>query len=525
MPRQRELMLGRRDEFAVKLAFLPDPDEGRAASPENSASWGSLEIWINGHNLCSHVEQGEPVETVHWYLLPVLEWFARNWDFLLHEERLPAKNAGRNAWISMLRTVETPPGLSEHATEVWETSWTNWWARHCLLACREGGLVPNLYIRRWRDSIEFSWGHRRIAGAPEHFRFDANHGSARRDPNEVADVLFGILDGASRHLRDEMPDSPTIARLVDSVTCLEATDNRRRLGLLSGYRSDGLDAMDRWSELLSVFPNSMPGEAKNAIFGTDESKLVIRGSCQAALMFGSLSPCIDAADAQLLASKLVQYYDQNGESQSLRQMVKCEPVERNHQEAWTHGYRLANDLHEELGDRFANGPIIDIDTIYNHFGISVDEVTLQDASIRAVAMAGEHHRPAVLINKNYEYLDVQPRRFTLAHELCHILHDRAYGARLAMASGPWAPIDIEKRANAFAAMLLMPVELIETVVRGMAVPLDSAPAIWQVANALKTSFSATLEHLCNLGFVDELTRESLRAAMETQAAKTSGNGI
>jgi len=30
VPRQLEVMLGRRDLFAVKVAFLPDPDAGRA---------------------------------------------------------------------------------------------------------------------------------------------------------------------------------------------------------------------------------------------------------------------------------------------------------------------------------------------------------------------------------------------------------------------------------------------------------------------------------------------------------------
>lgn len=48
------------------------------------------------------------------------------------------------------------------------------------------------------------------------------------------------------------------------------------------------------------------------------------------------------------------------------------------------------------------------------------------------------------------------RRFTLAHEFCHLLFDRDVGAHLAIASGPWAPHDVERRANAFAAMFLMP---------------------------------------------------------------------
>ena len=198
-PRQLEIMLGRRDLFAVKVALLPDPDAGRAATREHAASWGSLEIWVNGHNLCAHIELGEPIDSVHWYLLPFLQWLASNWDFLLHEERLP-KNAGPTAWTSMRRTNEAPPTLPADEAERWEMRWHQWWGRHCLVACREGGLLPNLFIRRWRDAIEFSWGVHCLAGAPEHFRFDAFPGCGRLAPDEVAYVLFGVLDRASRHL-------------------------------------------------------------------------------------------------------------------------------------------------------------------------------------------------------------------------------------------------------------------------------------------------------------------------------------
>ena len=105
MARQREIMVGSRDRFAVKIAFLTDPDQGRAATTEHSISWGAIEIWANGHNLCRHVEQGESIDAAHWYMLPILQWLASNWDFLLHEERLPGRNAARDAWISMQRTA------------------------------------------------------------------------------------------------------------------------------------------------------------------------------------------------------------------------------------------------------------------------------------------------------------------------------------------------------------------------------------------------------------------------------------
>lgn len=47
-------------------------------------------------------------------------------------------------------------------------------------------------------------------------------------------------------------------------------------------------------------------------------------------------------------------------------------------------------------------------------------------------------------------------RFTLAHELAHLVYDRLAGTWLAQASGPWTPPGRESRANAVAAALLMP---------------------------------------------------------------------
>ena len=46
---------------------------------------------------------------------------------------------------------------------------------------------------------------------------------------------------------------------------------------------------------------------------------------------------------------------------------------------------------------------------------------------------------------------------TLGHEICHVLHDgEADGTTVGIISNDWAPYLIERRANAFAAMLLAP---------------------------------------------------------------------
>ncbi len=146
---------------------------------------------------------------------------------------------------------------------------------------------------------------------------------------------------------------------------------------------------------------------------------------------------------------------------------------------------------------------------------------LSDETIRGVALDGEHHRPGILVNsRNSANAHPFGRRFTLAHELCHLLFDRDAGAHLAIASGPWAPCDVERRANAFAAMFLMPNQLVRRAVSALAEPFYTKEAIQSVANRLRTSFEATLWHLKNLGYIDDVTRQRIEnETLQLQSAR------
>ncbi|MBY8851600.1 hypothetical protein K7G98_26080, partial [Saccharothrix sp. MB29] len=103
-----ERFAGNTDEFALRLNFMSDPDEGAAADPAEAASWGSFQIWVDGQNLCAHVDQGEVLQSAHWYLLPLLEWIAQSWNPLLHEEVLPNRNMADTAAASLCETRNAP---------------------------------------------------------------------------------------------------------------------------------------------------------------------------------------------------------------------------------------------------------------------------------------------------------------------------------------------------------------------------------------------------------------------------------
>ena len=154
-----EMQAGDPTVFAFKIAFLRNPhgDDDRAA-PEERESWGAFSVWAQGENLCAHTEQDEVLDSAHWYMLPLIEWFVDNWDALLHEERLPLSNAGLSAAQSLSISRRPPLSLKTVDEFEWLDVWAAWWERHCVRSSREGGLFPDLYLRRYRNRVRLFWG-------------------------------------------------------------------------------------------------------------------------------------------------------------------------------------------------------------------------------------------------------------------------------------------------------------------------------------------------------------------------------
>ena len=515
-----ERLVGDTGRFAIRLAFLRDPDEGRGATPDASLSWGSFQLWVDGRNLCAHSEEGERIESVHWYLLPLMEWFARNWNAMLHEERLPARNEGGDAWTSLRRTRFPPAALAADVDReaAWEERWQGWWDRHALRAASEGGLFPDVVFRRFRDAVEISWGDARSAGAPAGFDFLECGGRAvRLSPADVALPLHEALLSAVDHLVSRAPDLRRPLDLRRDLLALRGSAQReRRLGWLAGLGTDantvqqGFRRAKRW--LSSV-------DGGESLLEGCFDPLVVEGNCQAALMFGSVAPDIRREDVVRLAEVMVRSTERGaieGTSQ-LARLQQVVPLAASEGRPWEQGHLLAEDCIEGFGSAFLDpAGAVDILHILGELGVEVVEVRLSDETIRGVAIAGPGHRPCVTWNSGCERnADDKGRRFTLAHELCHVLFDADAGRRLALASGPWAPVDVEQRANAFAAMLLMPTDVVQTAIAELRAPLNTTEAIGEIAGRLDTGFHATLWHLANLGFIDEFTRQRIAAAAVT----------
>ena len=508
-----ERLAGDTSGFALRLAFAPDPDAGQAAQPEVSMSWGSFQLWVEGRNLCAHQEDGERTESVHWYLLPLMEWFAENWNPLLHEERLP-RNEGDNAWAS-LQATRFPPWAIADNTQLasrWESAWQKWWRRHAIRTGSEGGLFPDVVLRRLRDRVEISWGQTRVEGTPDHFDFsESERGHTRLEPQQIAGPLHEVLTSASEYLTSLNPESRRLRKLRRQILALKGAEEQRerRLMWLAGLGTDERTVRAGWRRVTGYLAGYADG-ARRAILEPLESPLVVTGSCHATLMFGSVSPSIGKRDVVELARLMIDLHAPEGNRSTIEEAGRSVPLEEAATPPWYQGYELAESLHNHLDPEHVEGKSVDVEGIIEQQGVRIVDRELSDSTIRAVAIDGERHRPGILVNsRNSANAHPFGRRFTLAHELCHLLFDRDVGAQLAIASGPWAPRDVERRANAFAAMFLMPNELVRRAVSALVGSLETTDAVHSVANRLRTSFESTLWHLRNLGYIDDVTRQQI----------------
>ena len=277
---------------------------------------------------------------------------------------------------------------------------------------------------------------------------------------------------------------------------------------LAGQGTDEETVRTGWDRVKDVI--SQLGEASCTILAIpDRAPLVVSGSCQAALMFGSFAPDIGQQDILPLARKMVELSSSNGESAAIAELCRSVTL-TSFDPPWSQGYELAEALHEDLQMRYVQGVWVDIDGMVEQLGIEVSELELSDKDIRGVSIAGQDHRPGIVVNTRHQRNE-HPfgRRFTLAHELCHVLFDREDGRRVALASGPWAPCSIEQRANAFAAMLLMPPSLIQGAVMRLTHALASSDGVREAARVLQVGVPSLLHHLKNTGFIADADLERI----------------
>lgn len=499
---------GQPDRFEIALRWAEDAETPDRRPFGHGWSMGHVELIIAGVNLTASRLGDDRQAHVGWYLAPMLEWLAHNWAELFHEEDFswPTKDAAVAA-IACRRALDFWSTSSDAQSRDHYKAIQVWYARHGLRNAAAGGLFPDLFIRRLADDLELSWSGEPPPFAPEGLAFESGAGFACLAVEDVAEPLWLALQWVKAN--------PPVMDAMFQDAWLTLRDKIDRIRNLKQHDFESA-AITRalLEKVRASFQRKNKGDLLTENVAPDRP--YVTAFSPAVAMFGGVNPQLTDADIDSLRDILVA--GQGGkDSDELGKLVDSRRFLPVGGVPFEDGYRFAEDFLDELAEDFgevAPDGRVDLYKICDWLSIEVNERALKTDTIRGVALAGEGFRPLIVVNTTSVFNRKNPgKRFTLGHELCHILFDRTRARRLAHVSGAWVAPGIEKRANAFAAYLLMPRFLIA---RHLSTGDIDAAIVQEVAGKLLVNESALIEHLYNLDFIDEIRREELRFALRYQ---------
>ncbi|MEZ4471122.1 MAG: ImmA/IrrE family metallo-endopeptidase [bacterium] len=334
-----------------------------------------------------------------------------------------------------------------------------------------------LFIARDEDEVALAW--RADPGS----LFLAGSGNARISApvflGAVKSLVRGLADGSHRAWLEAADSAPGAERVVMGQAGLDEAEVDQLLG------EAGVD----FARFFAVRPDDLAlGSAISA------------NASPVAMMFRSASPDLSVED-RLRLRALVVASAPAPRARDILAAIRARlprPDERllDHDQ----GYAYAATVRRWLG---RPDGYLDVEAVLTGtLAVPVEAVELGSDGLDGGCVEGEAAGPLVFVNTRARMARSSwGRRMTLAHELCHLLLDRPPQRALAHTSTVWAPPGPERRANAFAAELLLPVagirrmrdegagyrELME------AFGVGQTTAMWHVRNRLGEDLLAPIE--------------------------------
>ncbi len=221
------------------------------------------------------------------------------------------------------------------------------------------------------------------------------------------------------------------------------------------------------------------------------------------------------------------------------------PVPRSKWDAVQQGERIAGEERRRLG--LGTVPLPNIAELLDAQGVRTAQVELPDDVSGLTLIEPEIGLFVVANNREPGHSHVR-RRFSYAHEYCHVLLDREQKGTISRSSDRDSLLEV--RANAFAASLLMPVEGVKEFVKGLAkgrpsrlraevfdeegaLPAQARPApgsqaiqmydVVLLAHHFGVSRISALYRLKNLGLVNDPEFGALKGQEEADLGRTVAN--
>lgn len=245
-------------------------------------------------------------------------------------------------------------------------------------------------------------------------------------------------------------DPATVAKAAD-------LDTQSLLRYESGEQELPGEVVWRLSDVLGV---PLEDIDSSEVLGSHIDSIAVRFKAD----YGAISPGVRLAVARAAAAAgdYVQLEELAGREPRFSSLVKRFPTDSYLPagKVWQAGRDLAMNVRSIMG---IVGHVPSMRSLVDALGISMMWQKLPN-DIAGYGLCDEIHGPTIVVNVNGRNVNELIRRFTLAHEICHVLFDRDYLKEMSAfdtydelysyADGQWDPREV--RANAFAIHLLLP---------------------------------------------------------------------
>ncbi len=194
----------------------------------------------------------------------------------------------------------------------------------------------------------------------------------------------------------------------------------------------------------------------------------------------------------------------SGESHPLEAYKSRIGLVQDDSQIWMQGYDLGERARMVLSEE--DRPIRSMKSLLEEQGVHVTWAGFSTKEIDAASVWEPGAAPVILLNRSSERTrKTGSRRAILAHELCHLLHDRGESEPLARLS--WDEGNgnyneaVEKRARAFAPAFLAPRHMLKKWREGLPADLDPEDLAAQVSQHWGLSFEGAAWHCGNSGMI------------------------
>ena len=441
-------LVARSSDGAIEFALTWQPRRPTTTAAETTR--GCLRVSLRGRAVWHGADEDAGFE---WTWVELLEFLAESWLYLAIEDGAPFGVALDTAPRMLAAAEAAVDSRSSLGSDVEHEQLEAYRTTHDLAEAVQGAVMPPLWIVRAGNS---GWA--------------ASTATTARVPfDELLSVLSEVGDAIASRL-DRQADERSRAAIETWL----ARDDHGRLKII---------------EAATGYPPELVAEIESAFYSEDERDWSAPRSDEllaAARLVGpqpstTLGPILEAVrEVQLSDSSALDRV-----SDEALTVVANLSDER----PYTQGHELARWLRSKA-ETVRPGGGASPDRIIESWGVPLIDVSLGLGDIDAIGCWGPRHGPAVLLNLDARYASNSGRRrATLAHEICHLLVDRRSALPLVEVLGGRTAEQIEQRARAFAAELLLPRQM-----AGQAF-LDHEGNEERAARSLRSRFGVTSELL------------------------------